>query len=45
MRCAVDVAPLRAEPEDASEQVTQALLGEPLRVEERRAGWARVVTA
>jgi len=45
MRCAVDVAPLRAEPDDASEQVTQVLLGEPVRVEERRAGWARVVTA
>jgi len=45
MRCAVDVAPLRAEPSDDSEQVTQALLGEPLRVENRRDGWARVVTA
>ena len=45
MRCAVDVAPLRAEPSDDSEQVTQALLGEPLRVEHRRDGWARVVTA
>ena len=45
MRCAVDVAPLRAEPSDDSEQVTQALLGEPLRVEDRRDGWARVVTA
>lgn len=45
MRCAVDVAALRAEPDETSEQVTQALRGEPLRVEERRAGWARVVTA
>ena len=45
MRCAVDVAPVRAEPDDGAEQVTQALLGEPLRVEERRDGWARVVTA
>lgn len=45
MRCAVDVAPLRAEPADDAEQVTQALRGEPLRVEERRDGWARVVTA
>ena len=45
MRVAVDVAPLRAEPADAAEQVTQALRGEPLRVEERRDGWARVVTA
>jgi cell wall-associated NlpC family hydrolase len=39
------VAPLRAEPRDDAEQVTQALAGEPLRVEELRDGWARVVTA
>ena len=45
MRCAVDIAPLRAEPDEAAEQVTQALRGEPLRVEERRDGWARVLTA
>lgn len=45
MRCAIDIAPIRAEPTDASEQVTQALRGEPLRVEERRDGWARVRTA
>ena len=45
MRCAVAIAALRAEPHDGAEQVTQALLGEPLRVEERRDGWARVVTA
>jgi cell wall-associated NlpC family hydrolase len=45
MRCAVEIAPLRAEPDDAAEQVTQALRGEPLRVEERRDGWARVATA
>ena len=45
MRCAVDVAALRASPDDAAEQVTQALRGEPLRVEERREGWARVLTA
>ena len=45
MRCAVDVAPVRAEPRDEAEQVTQALRGEPLRVEERRDGWVRVVTA
>ena len=44
-RCAVDVAALRAEPADDAEQLTQALRGEPLRVEERRDGWARVVTA
>jgi gamma-D-glutamyl-L-lysine dipeptidyl-peptidase len=45
MRCAVDVAPVRAEPDDGAEQVTQALRGEPLRVEQRRDGWARIVTA
>ncbi len=45
MRCAVDVAPVRSEPDDAAEQVTQALRGEPLRAEERRDGWARVLTA
>jgi hypothetical protein len=43
--CTVDVAPVRAEPDEASEQVTQALRGEPLTVEERRGGWARVRTA
>ena len=45
MKCGVDVAPIRAEPNDAAEQVTQALLGEPLLVEEERDGWARVTTA
>ena len=45
MRCGLDVAPLRVEPRDEAEQVTQALLDEPLTVVERRDGWARVVTA
>jgi gamma-D-glutamyl-L-lysine dipeptidyl-peptidase len=45
LRCAVAVASVRAEPSDEAEQVTQALRGEPLRVEERRDGWVRVVTA
>jgi hypothetical protein len=45
MRCSVDVAAVRAEPAEDAEQVTQALRGEPLRVEERLDGWARVVTA
>jgi gamma-D-glutamyl-L-lysine dipeptidyl-peptidase len=45
VRCAAEVAAVRAEPDDAAEQVTQALRGEPLRVEERRGEWARVVTA
>ncbi|HEY4349533.1 MAG TPA: C40 family peptidase [Gaiellaceae bacterium] len=44
MRCAVALEPVRAEPGEDSEQVTQALLGEPLVVEERRCGWARIVT-
>ena len=43
--CAVDVAPMHAEPDESSEQVTQALRGEPLAVGERTAGgWARVTT-
>jgi cell wall-associated NlpC family hydrolase len=36
---------VRAEPDEASEQVTQALRGEPLEIDERRDGWARVRTA
>ena len=43
--CGVDVAPVRRRPDGSEEQVTQALLGEPLRVEARRDGWSRVVTA
>ena len=43
--CAVDVAPLHAEPDASSELVTQALRGEPLAVAERRDGWASVTTA
>ena len=43
--CAVEVAALHAEPDETSEQVTQALGGEPLTVHERRGGWARVTTA
>jgi gamma-D-glutamyl-L-lysine dipeptidyl-peptidase len=39
------VASVRAEPDAASEQVTQAFAGEPLTVEERRDGWARIRTA
>ncbi len=45
VRCAVDIAAIRAEPDDGAEQVTQALQGEPLRVEERDGDWLRVVTA
>ena len=43
--CAVDVAPLHAEPDASSEQVTQALRGEPLAVTGDREGWVRVTTA
>jgi gamma-D-glutamyl-L-lysine dipeptidyl-peptidase len=43
--CGVDVAPLRAEPADTAEQVTQALASEPLSVSERLGPWARVTTA
>jgi cell wall-associated NlpC family hydrolase len=43
--CIVDVAPVRAEPRDSSEQVTQVLRGEPLTVEETGGEWARVRTA
>jgi cell wall-associated NlpC family hydrolase len=39
------LAPLRAEPNEDAEQVTQALRGEPLRVLEERGGWVRVETA
>ena len=42
--CGVDVAPVRADPDDASEQVTQALRGEPLTVDGERGGWARIRT-
>jgi cell wall-associated NlpC family hydrolase len=43
--CAVNVAPVHAEPNGSSEQVTQALLGEPLAVVAERGGWAQVTTA
>ncbi len=36
---------MRAEPRDDAEQVTQAVAGEPLWVEEERNGWLRVRTA
>jgi gamma-D-glutamyl-L-lysine dipeptidyl-peptidase len=39
-----EVAAVRAEPDDGAEQVTQALAGEPLTVEDWRDGWARVRT-
>ena len=45
MRCGVAVAPVRAQPRDDAEQVTQALAGEPLDVERLDRGWAFVRTA
>ena len=45
MRCAVAIAPVRATPSDDAEQVTQLLQLEPVTVEERADGWARIVTA
>jgi cell wall-associated NlpC family hydrolase len=43
--CAIEVAPLHAGPDASSEQVTQALRGEPLTVDAKRGGWASVTTA
>ena len=43
--CSVDVAAVRAEPREDAERVTELLRGEPVRVEERSDGWARIVTA
>src|SRR4051812_13949122 len=43
--CATDVAPVRAEPRDDAEQVTQVLRGEPVTVDERQDGWALIRTA
>jgi gamma-D-glutamyl-L-lysine dipeptidyl-peptidase len=43
--CLAEVAPVRAEPTDDAERVTELLRGEPVRVEERRDGWTRIVTA
>jgi gamma-D-glutamyl-L-lysine dipeptidyl-peptidase len=45
VRCALEVVPVRAEPREDAEQVTQALAGEPLEVDELRDGWALVRTA
>jgi hypothetical protein len=45
MRCGVETAPIRAEPRDDAEQVTQALRGEPLLPGQHRDGWTRVMTA
>jgi gamma-D-glutamyl-L-lysine dipeptidyl-peptidase len=45
LSCAVDVAPVHAEPRDDAEQVTQLLRGEPVRLKGRRRGdWEHVET-
>jgi gamma-D-glutamyl-L-lysine dipeptidyl-peptidase len=44
-RRASGLTPIRVEPRDDAEQVTQALPGEPLELEGERDGWARVRTA
>jgi gamma-D-glutamyl-L-lysine dipeptidyl-peptidase len=43
--CLVDVEPVRAKPDEGAERVTELLRGDAVRVEERRDGWARIVTA
>jgi len=43
--CSVDVAAVRAEPRADAERVTELLRGEPVGVEERSDGWARIRTA
>jgi len=45
LACRLDAASIHAEPDASSEQVTEALRGEPLTVEEERDGWARIRTA
>ena len=45
LACRLDAVSIHAEPDASSEQVTEALRGEPLTVEEERDGWARVRTA
>jgi cell wall-associated NlpC family hydrolase len=45
VRCAVEVAPVRRTPRGDSEQVTQLLKNEPLRIRERRGRWTRIETA
>jgi gamma-D-glutamyl-L-lysine dipeptidyl-peptidase len=42
--CSVDVAAVRAKPSDDAERVTELLRGEPVAVDERRDGWARIRT-
>jgi gamma-D-glutamyl-L-lysine dipeptidyl-peptidase len=43
--CSVEVAAVRAEPREEAERVTELLCGEPVAVEGRQGGWARIRTA
>jgi cell wall-associated NlpC family hydrolase len=43
--CSVDVAAVRAEPHEDAERLTELLRGEPVEIEDRRGGWARIRTA
>jgi cell wall-associated NlpC family hydrolase len=43
--CSVDLAPVRAQPDDDSEQVTQLLRGEPVLIVAEAAAWSHVETA
>ncbi len=43
--CALAVAPMRAQPSEDAEQVTQALLGERLEQRQRQGEWVYVLTA
>src|SRR3979409_889112 len=43
--CSGHVPAVRAEPSDDAERVTELLRGEPVAVEGRRDGWARIKTA
>src|SRR5207253_2431291 len=45
VRVAAALAPVRADPREDAEQVTQALPGEPLVVEDEWDGWAHIRTA
>ena len=45
MRCAADAAPIRREPADDAEQVTQALRGDLLAAGEDNAGFVHVTTS
>jgi cell wall-associated NlpC family hydrolase len=45
MRCSSSIADVREEPSDTSRLASQLLLHEPVRILEKRDGWARVQTA